>query len=174
MQFSDYLNGLAALGISTAAAALSSTLIKSELLPDQLGWLGTAGTVVAACMIAVSFVLRDKLRTKPLRIVLVGVVLVTCGLLIWLRAARVAEVELRGSPHNVLHGGLLTPEGISAQKDCRSDSVEQLIECAGVQTMPKLYGRSYWCAYYFYIADYLFLLVAFVALVSGLELKDSA
>jgi hypothetical protein len=174
MAFADYLNGLAALAISSAAATLSSTVIKAELLPEQLNWLGTAGTVVAACMIAVSFVLRDRLRLRPYRRVLVIMVLTTCACLIWLRAARVSEVELRGGLHNYLHGGVLAQAGLDAQTQCKSDSVEQLIQCAGFGTLPKLYGKSYWEYYYLYVFDYLLLLASFVALVSGLELKTQS
>jgi hypothetical protein len=171
MAFSDYLNGLAALGISSAAAALSSTLIKTELLPEQLNWLGTAGTVVAACMIAAGFVIKDSLKSRPLKGVLVVVLLTACVCLIWLRAARVSEVDLRGGLHNYLHGATLTPAGEDAMVQCKSDSVEQLIQCAGVSTIPRLYGKSYWVVYYVYVVDYLVLLASFVALVSGLELK---
>jgi hypothetical protein len=171
MAFGEYLDSLAALGISSAAAVLSATLIKSELLPEQLNWLGTAGTVVAACMIAIAFVLRDRLKSRSLELGLVVVLLCTCACLIWLRAARVSEVELRGALHNCLHGGVLTQVGLDAQAQCKSESVEQLIQCAGVGTMPQLYGQSYWVAYYLYVVDYLLLLVAFVALVSGLKLK---
>jgi len=174
MAFGDYLDGLAALGISSAAAALSSTLIKSELLPEQLNWLGTAGTVVAACMIAVSFVLRNTLKARALKLVLATVVLTTCACLIWLRAARVSEVELGGAYHNYLHGGVLAPAGLDAQAQCKSDSVEQLIQCAGAGTIPRLYGRSYWVVHYLYVFDYLLLLASFVALVSGLELRTSS
>lgn len=171
MAFGDYLDGLAALGISSAAAILSSTLIKSELLPEQLNWLGTAGTVVAACMIAVGFVFRNRLKSKTCEFLLVIVLVCTCACLIWLRAARVSEVEIRGVFHNFLHGGVLTQAGLNAQAQCKSDSVEQMIQCAGAGTMPHLYGQSYWTAYYLYVVDYLLLLAAFVALVSGLKLK---
>jgi hypothetical protein len=173
MAFGDYLDSLAALGISSVAAALSSTLIKSELLPEQLHWLGTAGTVVAACMIAVGFVLRNGLKSRPFKLVLVIVVLSTCTCLIWLRAARVSEVELHGALHNYLHGGMLTQAGLDAQAICKSDSVEVLIKCAGREVIPTLYGKSYSFAYYLYVFDYLLLLAAFVALISGLELKTS-
>jgi hypothetical protein len=174
MAFADYLDRVAALGISSAAAVLSSTVIKSELLPEQLNWLGTAGTVVAACMIAVTFALRNDLRARPLKLALIVVVLTTCACLIWLRAARVSEVELGGVLHKYLHGGVLTASGLDAQAQCKSDSVEQLIQCAGASTIPRLYGQSYWIVHYLYVFDYLLLLASFVALVSGLELKASS
>lgn len=171
MAFSDYLNGIAALGISSAAAALSSTLIKKELLPDELNWLGTAGTVVAASMIAVGFALKDTRTIKSFKTVLVSVLLISCTCLIWLRAARVSEVNVRGVMHNFLHGSTLTPAGDEAMAQCKVDSVEQLIQCAGVDAIPGLYGSSYWRVYYLYVVDYLVLLASFVALVSRLELK---
>jgi hypothetical protein len=171
MNFGDYLDRLAALGISGAAAVLSSTIIKSALLPEQLKWLGTAGTVVAACMIAVSFALLKVLKKNGVRGVLIFGVVITCACLIWLRAARVTTVDLNGISHIYLHGGVLTAAGIAAQDQCKADSVEQLIECAGVNTIPVLYGDSYWCLHYVYVIDYLLLLTFFVALIAGLELK---
>jgi hypothetical protein len=171
MSFGDYLDRLTALGISGAAALLSSTIIKSELLPEQLKWLGAAGTVVAACMIAVSFALLKVLKKAPVRGVLIVAVIITCACLIWLRAARVTMVDLNGNSHLYLRGSVLTTAGIAAKDQCKPDSVKQLIECAGVNTIPALYGDSYWHLHYFYVVDYLLLLAFFVALISGLELK---
>jgi hypothetical protein len=171
MAFGDYIKGLTAVGISAAAAVLSSTIIKSELLPEQLAWLGTAGTVVAACMIAVSFASRRQLQSRIVKIVLASAVLLTCACLIWLRSARVSEVELGGAPHNYLRGQVLAQAGLDAQVKCNSDSIEQLIQCAGVSAIPKLYGGSYWFAYYSYVFDYLLLLACFIAFISAIGFK---
>ncbi len=171
MAFGDYLDSLAALSISSAAAVLSSTLIKSELLPEQLNWLGTAGTVVAAVMIVIGFVIKNRLKSHLFRMTLVVLLLFTCTCLIWLRAAWVREVKLNGSSHNYLVGASLGPIGVDAWEQCKADSVEQLIQCAGSETIPRLYGRSYEIVYCLYVFDYLLLLAVFVSLVSGLELR---
>jgi hypothetical protein len=170
MALGDYVNGLTALTISGAAAALSSTVIKSELLPEQLNWLGAAGTVVAACMIVVGFSMRPRLKSGWFKLPLVVAVIITCVCLIWLRAARVSEVELGGKLHNYLPGETLTKYGLDAQGKCGFGTAEQLIQCAGVGAIPLLY-ESYWCLHYLYVFDYLLLVASFVALVSEIELR---
>lgn len=170
--FSKFLNGLAGLGISAAAAALSSTLVKSELLPEQLKWLGAAGTIVAACVIAIAYAFRDSFSHKAIRFVLCLLVAMFCACVLWIRAARITKVELGGTVRNYLRGGTLTDSGRNAEKQCNSDSAEQLIQCSGVAAIPNLYGNSYWSVYYLEICAYLLLLVTFVLLTCSLQLQD--
>ena len=172
MSFGEYVNGLVALAISSAAAALSSTRLKSELLPDQLSWLGAAGTVVAAVMIAISFVIRKRLRVTWLKYILAALLFLALLLLIWLRSARVVNVEIAGSAHNFLVGSTLTPSGQEAYTKCSAQSNEQLIECSGARIIPLLFGQSYWRIYYEYIADYLIMLAIFVLLISAVDLQE--
>jgi len=160
--------------ISSVAALLSSTIIKSDLLPDQLDWLGIAGTVVAACMVVATWVVGDKLKNRSFRTVIAVALMITLGVVVWLRAARVSSVVTEGVSHRYLRGGSLTPEGIKAQVKCGSVSDEDLIACAGVDLVPALYGRSYSVAYYLYIGDYLGLLMSFVVLVSSFGPKSRA
>jgi hypothetical protein len=173
MGFGEYVNGLVALAISTAAAALSSTLLKSELLPDQLAWLGAAGTVVAAVMIVISFVFRKKLSVKWLRYTLAALLFLTLLTLIWLRSARVVNIEIAGSAHNFLVGSALSPTGLVAYTKCGAESNEQMIGCSGAQMIPLLFDYSYWHAYYTYICDYLLMLAIFVLLVSAVAVPPA-
>jgi hypothetical protein len=172
MAFGGYVNGLAALGISGAAAALSATLLKSELLPEQLVWLGAAGTVVAACMIAISFVFRATLRRQGVRRALACILFVALVVVIGLRSARVVNIEIGGAPHDLLVGATLTPAGRAAHEACKADTTERLVECSGVEAIPILFGGSYWGPYYIYIGDYLLMLAIFVPLISTLDLKE--
>lgn len=170
--FGEYVNGLAALGISSAAAILSSTLLKSELLPGQLAWLGAAGTVVAAVMIPTSFVIRNKLRVSYIKGVLAAVLFLTLVELIWLRSARVVNIEVAGTSQKFLIGSTLTDKGQAALKECGTDSFERLIECSGARDIPLLFGVSYSRLYYVYIANYLLMLAIFVMLISSLDLRE--
>lgn len=172
MGFGEYVNGLVALTISAAAAALSSTLLKSELLPVQLAWLGAAGTVVAAVMIVIGFVIRKTLSVTRLRFGLAIALFLTLLLLIWFRSARVVNIEIAGSAHNFLVGSTLTQMGQDAYKKCGAESNEQLIGCSGAQIIPLLFGPFYWRAYYAYIGDYLTMLAIFVLLISGVDLRE--
>jgi hypothetical protein len=167
----DYINGLSSLAISTAAATLSSTVIKQQLLPEQLAWVGVAGTVVAACMIAISFTFRQKLAWNVAKGLLSTALVVSCVGLVWLRASRVAEVQVQGGLRRYLVGSTLTVKGNAAQESCGTTTVEDLIGCSGSQQIPVLFGPSYWRAYYLYISDYLLLLTVFVPLVSTLDLR---
>jgi hypothetical protein len=169
--FSKYVNGLAALGISSAAATLSATLLKSALLPEQLAWLGAAGTVVAAVMIPISFVFRNLIEKGRVRWVLGVLLFLSLVALIWLRAARVVEIPIGGQTQNFLVGSTLTQMGSDAKQKCKPDSTEQLVSCAGAPDIPRIFGRSYWDAYYSYLGDYLLMLAIFVPLVSTLDLE---
>jgi hypothetical protein len=173
MGFRDYINGLAALAIASTAAALSATLLKTELLPEQLGWLGGAGTVVAACMIAITFTFRRGLERRGVKPILACVLGLTCIFVVWLRAARVVEVTVGGSNHRLLVGGQLTPSGETAKATCKADSDEQLVSCAGIDLIPVLFGGSYKRAMYYYIWSYLLMLAAFVPLISALDLQNT-
>lgn len=172
MDFDKFLNGLAGLGISVAAAAMSSTIIKTELLPEQLKWLGAAGTIVAACTIGIGYAFRESFKHRVIRLALCICVAVFCSCVIWTRAARMTDIEIGGGVRSYLRGGALTPSGAAAQRECKSDSTEQLIQCSGVVAIPKLYGTSYWFAYYFQICSYLSLVAAFVLLTCSLQLQD--
>jgi hypothetical protein len=171
MGFNEYVNGLAALSIASVAAALSATLLKSQLLPEQLSWLGAAGTVVAAVMIAVSFTLRDALDGQWIKVILTIILMATCVCVIYLRGTLVAQVEIKGSPHAYLIGRTLTSAGQTARNNCQADSNEELIECSGAETIPSLFGASYRHAAILYIGAYLLMLAAFVQLVSALKLE---
>jgi hypothetical protein len=174
MEFGEYVNGLAGLSFAGAAAALSSTLLKSQLLPEQLDWLGAAGTVVAACMIAISFTFRSALQNQALKIALAVVLVVTCSFVIWLRASRVVKAQSGGSASAFLIGWNLTPFGLTARDNqCKVASERELIECSGAQTIPSLYGDSYRHAVDLYIGSYLLLLAVFVPLIAALELQDT-
>jgi hypothetical protein len=171
-EFPQFVNGVAKLGLSAAAVTLSSTILKEQLIPFQIQWLGVAGSVVAACMIPIAFTERAWLGRAAVRRILLMAILVTLVGLIWSRAAYVVPSTQAGTTRNYLIGRTLSEEGLAARANCGQvidDST--FINCAGTGLIPQLYGSSYRRAYILYIADYLTLLALFVLFIAPIDLR---
>jgi hypothetical protein len=168
----EFVNGLSKLGLSVAAAALSATVLKEELIPSPIEWLGAAGTVAAACMIPVIFAEKRWFARVAVRRTFAVATFVTLVGMIYLRASCVVPVTEAGATRNYLIGRVLTDQGEKDKAACGGDiDVATLGAGAHPRMIPRLYGRSYMWMYYFYVSDYLGLLLFFVALVAPLELQ---
>jgi hypothetical protein len=154
------LSRLTALTLAGAAAALSSTLFKAALVPQQLLWIGPAGTLLCMCLIPVCF-LESQVLGHWRR--LFGILLlVSFVILVYLRASYVVSNTVNGVTQMYLVGYPLTSEG--RQNLCNSHTTdEELIQCAGVDLIPYLYGKSYRLLEDLYLADYLLLVSFFIA-----------
>lgn len=169
----EFVNGLSKLGLSIAAAALSATVLKDDLIPSPIEWLGAAGTVTAACMIPVIFAERRWFARVAVRRTFAVAAFAALMGMIYLRASCVVPVTEAGTTKNYLIGRALTDQGEQDKAACGGNiDTATLVACAHPKMIPRLYGRSYMWMYYFYISDYLGLLVFFVALVAPLELRS--
>jgi hypothetical protein len=174
----SYLNGIAGLCLSAAAATLSATILKDELIPDQIDWLGAAGTVTACCVLVIVFAAHLRIRNKT-ALKMLGVCLVlTLVIVLVLRTAFVHDVSYGERTHHYLVGWSLTKYGKLAQQKCSgqaqtavSISVESLIKCAGPDAIPGMYGTGWWMNQLIYMFSYLGLLTCFSLLVGAIELR---
>lgn len=168
--FSEYINGIAKLGLSVAASALSSTILKHELIPFQIEWLGTAGTVVAACMIPITFANQHWFGRTLVRWTLTFAIAISLAIVIWLRASCVVRVDYGNLSINYLVGANLTSEGEEAKTKSTSVDDAHLIAHSGPEHIAE-YWSGYKFMYYMYVSDYLMLLVFFVGLVAPIDLR---
>lgn len=173
-----FLNGIAGLAIGTAAATLSATIMKAELMPEQLKWMGTAGTVMTACVLVIGFAFRPALSKTPVKVVATVALMVTIILVIYLRSTRVEQITVNNQSYNFMTGWRLSEFGESARKRCLAATNRQptdqlsdydLIKCAGPDEIGSLY-KDYSSAGVVYVFSYLILLSAFTLLVASIQL----
>jgi hypothetical protein len=148
--------------LGLAAAALSSTVFRSELIPVQLNWLGSAGTLVAATLLVVAANYSTFLSKRR------GLftVVVICALLfvISIRASAIRSIYIRGSQQLVILGWSPN-DSASVLKDCPGSTAIERLDCAGQEAIPSVYNTYYW-AYWLFLVSYLALFAGFVLLLS--------
>jgi hypothetical protein len=173
-----FLNGIAGLAIGAAAAALSATIMKAELMPEQLKWMGTAGTVMTACVLVIAFAFRSAASKTPVKMVAMVVLIVAIIGVIYLRATRVEQITVNNQSYNFMTGWRLSEFGESARKRCLAATSRpptdqlsdyDLIKCAGPDEIGSLY-KDYSSAGVVYVFSYLILLSAFTLLVASVQL----
>lgn len=166
-------SSLAALGLATAASAISSTVLKEELIPEQMKWLSAAGTVVAACFIPIAFTNREFLSRKAVRRVLTFSLIISVSVVIALRASRTIELEINNKTASYLLGFHTSLSGRALLAKCTGPTQEDRIRCAGTDLIPRIYGWTYDLAYGIFLSVYLMSLATFVCLVSAIQLEDT-
>jgi len=157
---------LLATGVATLAAALSKTVLKKELVPEQLRWLGDAGVLVALAALIVVMFTKVEMRRKC-RIGLLIILLTTLTGIITLRATLVEQLQYDGKDYLYLVGWELSAKAAKPCTDKLSQSISRhdLIRCAGVANIPMLYNSSFHSASVLYVFCYLGFLGVFVILV---------
>jgi hypothetical protein len=180
----QFLNGIAALALGSAAVTLSATIMRDELMPMQLKWLGAAGTVVAACVLVLAFVFRSTVIKTPAKIIALVFLLGAISVVIYLRATRVEEISVNSKSYIFMTGWKLSSYGESARRNClvgqqRAEtdylSDYDLVKCAGPDEIGSLYN-DYSAAAVIYVVSYLLLLASLTVLVASVQLipKPSA
>jgi hypothetical protein len=180
VEFGPWLNGIAGLGLGAAAAYLSKTIVKDQLVPDQIGWLGAAGCVTAGCILVIVYAHLRITSKKVIKLLSACLVLALVIVLV-LRTAFVYDVSYENQTHHYLVGWRLTDYGKIARAKLaggpdRADSLppESLIKLAGPDKIPQLYGASYSLNQFLYMFAYLGLLACFSLLVGAIELHKDA
>jgi hypothetical protein len=173
ISWEQFLSKLAALTLATVAAALSATIFKDAMLPDQISWLGSGGTLICMALLPICFALRGFLDKKSTRVVLCAGLLVSCLLLVWLRSSVVVSNTVNNTTRFYLVGYRLDDPGKKAKANCDVQTDEELLRCSGADQIPSLYGRSYILIRNLYLADYLLLVSFYIALVSVVELNET-
>ncbi len=180
-EFGTFLDGIIGLALSGGAAALSATVVKADLLPDKLQWLGAAGAVVAACALLLGFVMRPCIIGRTSRILMFLLVAALVGVVV-LRGVAVEEISYGGQAHRFLKGFGLSSTGEIMKQNCLlntgrkvNDTLSdyELIRCVGPDRIPELY-RWPTVLSLLYVFVYLLLLAVFSMLVASIQLSNRA
>ena len=167
-----FLSRFAQLSLAGVAAGLSATLFRDALIPDQIAWLGSSGTLFCLCLLPICFINQGMLGTKLSRALLSAMLLTSCLVLVGLRLYFVVPVTLNGVERSFLIGSRLTSTGVAAQHSCSSDTDVGLLQCAGVDNIPAMFGRSYTIIRSVYVANYLLLVAMYIGILSSLDLAS--
>src|SRR5690349_21153196 len=138
-RLTELISGLAALGLSTAATALSSTIIKEEIVPEQMKWVAMIGTVVAACFIPIAFTHQTCFRKVGARKVLTCSIIVTLTIIVVIRSSMTVDLGTAAATETYLIGFHMTGTGRSLVAQCNGPTVEDKIRCVGSDAIPQVY-----------------------------------
>lgn len=177
-KFLAYFKGLraGALLIAAIAALISKEVVKTELVPEQLNWLSDAGVLAAMTALAATPSVSARPNRALTKRFLIGMVCAFSFVII-IRASLVDEIEINGADHRYLVGYSLSKVGKVMEGNCLigTDTRNlphlpryELIKCAGGNSIPTLYGKSYTVVLVVYLVSYLVFLGIFVLLVGGI------
>lgn len=173
-KFSGLVNGISSLGLAAAAAVLSATIIKNDMIPVQLSWLGTAGTVLTACLFPICYMERALFRGHRIRRSVSVIILCCLVLLLALRLRCTVDININAQSVLVLVGTDLTPEGERIASIAKTTLPRGLVSIAGIDSVPTIYGRSFTIIQAVYLTTYIALLACYTVLISVLTISDSA
>lgn len=149
--------------LSTAVAAVSSTLIRSFLIPDQLSVIGAVGSLLVFLGFIVCWAYREPI-TKHIR----WCVVVSLGsliLLILFQTLFVKTLENYGEPpaiHHFIVGLNMNNEGRTSMSVIGSPSIEELIRAEGWQRIPTWYGPDFYIIQALYVLSYIIFILGVV------------
>lgn len=172
----NLLRGMKVLfGLLTAAmAVLSQTLIRDDLIPEQIKFVGSIGALFILVALLVTLGYHPKLRKRLA--VWIGIALVALVALVLLQVRYVATLENFGSPpgtYKYLVGFSLTPEG-NRMRDVlgRNKSETEFVAEMGVDRIPVAYGLSYYTNATIYSISYLAFAFSFVLALGSLIIPE--
>jgi hypothetical protein len=149
--------------LSAAVAAVSPTLIRSFLIPDQLSIIAGVGSLFVFIGFILYWAYREAI-TKRLRLCIV-ISLCALTLLILFQIFLVKTLENYGEPastHRFLVGFNMNEEGRSSLAIIGSSSTEELIRAEGWQRIPTWYGIDYYIIQSLYALSYIVLILGVV------------
>lgn len=154
--------------INGAIAALSATLIRARLIPENIDLIGPLGTLVVIVAFLTTVAYRESLGRWLRRLIAVALVCLT-GLLL-LQVTLVEEVSAYGSDqgtHHYLVGSCYSEQGrewLDVASIAATDR-DELIRYVGDGDIPEAWGSSFYLAALLYVGAYLgFILCVVLAL----------
>jgi hypothetical protein len=159
--------------LSAAVAAVSPTLIRANLIPDQLSIIGLVGSLFVLVGFLIAWVYRAELR-KRLR----PCIIISCAaliLLVLLQIFFVETVEDYGNPpetHRFLVGYEFNSEGQDSLDAMGQGSLNELIKFAGADRIPTWYGGDYLVVLTIYALSYIVLILGVVFTLGNISTFD--
>jgi hypothetical protein len=172
----NFLNRLRAVFIllTGTMAVLSPTLIRAELIPEQINFVAIIGTICILVALAVTLKYNQKLR--KLSGIWLGIALLMLVVVILLQVRYVVTLENFGDPpatYKYLIGCKLTDEGNRAREVLgRNKSESEFVAEMGVDRIPVAYGTSYFVVATIYSIGYSLLVFATVLFLGSVIIPE--
>lgn len=159
--------------LSAAVAAVSPTLIRSNLIPEQLSIIGLVGSLFVLVGFLIAWIYRSELR-KRFR----AFIIIACAaliLLVLLQIFFVETVEDYGNPPGTLRflvGYALNGEGQESLNAMGGGSLNELIKFAGADRIPTWYGADYFVILTIYAFSYIALILGVVITLGSMSTSN--
>lgn len=164
---------LAAVAIDAALAALSATLIRQRLIPENLDALGSVAALVIVAGFLVTAVYQPQLKRHSRAMVTIGLAALAGVLLVQLAfVVPVAPYGADAGRHLFLVGFSLTGQGDQWARTLGHESLPALVRDIGADHIPDAWGRSYLVNAIAYSLCYLVFLVTTVAAIGTVGKKS--
>jgi hypothetical protein len=174
MTFTEFLDRIPKLNlaISAAALALSKTILRKSLVPDNLEWLSDAAVLV--CIVAFLCVFARAIQAQAKKWLIVLAAASLAGLLA-MRIQLVEHFDYSGDSFNELRGWTLSPYGAMAKANLErslhtSLSLHDVIYYSGHTLMVDLFGGSWYLAAACYSFCFLAFLFSVISVAGVFEL----
>jgi hypothetical protein len=156
--------------LDAAVAALSATLIRDRLIPENVDVIGTIGALLIVVAFIVTIAYQSRLRRWLPRLALTAV-----AMLIILLLLQITVVETVGpygpdeGRHRFLVGFSYSEQGRMWKKNQPAQSVSEYISYIGDDRIPLAWGPSYTVAAALYSLSYFGFILAVVLALGSLE-----
>ncbi len=163
--------------IDVAVAALSATLIRDQLIPENVGVIGPIASLLVIVCLSITIVSRDRLRVFSRRLATMSLASLVTLLLVQLTL--VVSVSPYGDPpatHRFLRGFALTDSGRAwvADPSIPSGSWSEYIAAIGDARIAAAWGASFAVVAVLYSLSYLGLVLGVVLGLGGTALASTA
>lgn len=173
--FAEFLDRIPKLNLalSAAALALSKTILRKSLVPDNLDWLSDAAVLV--CIVAFLCVFARVVPAGAKKWFILTATLSLAGLLA-MRIQIVEHFDYYGEGFNELRGWTLSPYGTIAKANLEKSlnvslSLHDVIYYSGHSLMVDLFGASWYLAAACYSLCFLIFLFTVISVAGLFELE---
>ncbi len=157
--------------LDAAVAALSATLIRDRLIPENVDVIGTIGVLVIVVAFIISVAYKAKLQALAPRLAFTALVLL--AVLLILQITLVETVGPYGpdeGQHRFLVGFRLSEEARTWRNAHPEESVSEYIANMGDDRIARAWGPSYSAAAALYSLSYLGFILAVVLALGSLDI----
>jgi hypothetical protein len=156
--------------IDTAVAALSATLIKKEIIAENMDLIGKIGSIVIILSLLLVAVVGSRIHTwliPALTLAIVAFIALVGTQLLFVK--RVSPYGADERDHLLLVGYSLTDVGRAWAEKLKSTEPAVIIRSVGDGSIPEAWGKSFYVVGSVYVSSYLLLLLATSFTIGALE-----
>lgn len=161
----NFLTGMKVLFgvLTTTMAALSQTLLRNDLIPEQISFVGSIGALFIVVALLVTLGYYERLRKRMW--VWLAIAFVTLVIVAALQVRYVVALNLGDPPEaqKYLVGYKLTDEGNRQRERLgRNKSETEFVADSGVDRITEYYGSSYYVLAFIYSGSYILFVISVV------------